>query len=527
MGLELTFGGGLNENPEPSIFEASAGYNFDLQKDQRRLRPRLPFDLKGTATNAADVRGLLQLVKRDDTSTTLVQAGGTVYEWDGASTFTSRGTVAATAQLYDNHGLSYWSLDDLLVITDLQKVEVVKTWNGTTFASLTTGLGAALYAKYGVTHLGRMWLFNVKTGSTDSPHLLVASAFENEESYDTTKRASIDTFTTGREAFYMLTPDLRPINGVTLFHNELVMSTTGGRLYKLTGSSASNFAWAEFFAGSAAVGDTTLLNTGNDVMYMRQGGNIDSLSATQEAGDVRADDVSRWIPDTTADLTGGIAVYDQLNQKVLWFLSGKVLVLFKDILYGGLNGRRVSPWSVYTTQHASNFTTNAAKYMRRPGTTEYSVYFGDANGAIYDLNGSGASGDAGSSSIKCLRRSRHIGSEILEKDARWPWRQKIVDGRIRYRRVGQADVSVTLNWDDELVIPSTTITLKGPTTGNTNVYFGGTIYFGGSIYFNQGFQFAQSIATRGFSPVGKGDGFYLDVSAENNVRWDIDSLLLR
>ena len=45
--------------------------------------------------------------------------------------------------------------------------------------------------------------------------------------YDTTKRAAVSAsgFVDGNEAFYMVTPDLRPINGVVLFQNQLVIST--------------------------------------------------------------------------------------------------------------------------------------------------------------------------------------------------------------------------------------------------------------------------------------------------------------
>src|SRR5690349_25166606 len=79
--LILTFPYGLNENITVQPGECSAGYNFDLSAFRTSLVPRLPFDLMGTATNAAKITGLLQLVKRDNTETTLVAAGSTVYQW--------------------------------------------------------------------------------------------------------------------------------------------------------------------------------------------------------------------------------------------------------------------------------------------------------------------------------------------------------------------------------------------------------------------------------------------------------------
>jgi hypothetical protein len=77
--MKVFFGGGLNESQTPDLSEAADGsFNFDLSKDNYKLVPRKPFDLKGTAPNAGEVRGLMQLVERDDTETTLVQSGNTV-----------------------------------------------------------------------------------------------------------------------------------------------------------------------------------------------------------------------------------------------------------------------------------------------------------------------------------------------------------------------------------------------------------------------------------------------------------------
>src|SRR5678815_4464036 len=92
--MKIFYGAGLNENQYPNVNEAASGsYNFDLKKDSSYLFPRMPFDKLGTATNGADSRGFLQLIKRDDTETTLVQAGNTVYQWDGSTTFTSKATL--------------------------------------------------------------------------------------------------------------------------------------------------------------------------------------------------------------------------------------------------------------------------------------------------------------------------------------------------------------------------------------------------------------------------------------------------
>jgi hypothetical protein len=503
--------------------ECGFGYNFELGIRQSKLVPRKPFDLKGTSTNTSQINGFLQLVKRDNSETTLVQSGDTVYLWDGGSTWTSKGTVSSSSKLRD----TYWSLGDYLVITDISKATVVKKWDGTTFSTLTTGLGTDLYARYGAVKDGRVWLANVKT-TTDTPHLIVASKFEDPTSYDTSLRGGPGsqgggTFATGQEAFYVLSPDLKPINGMTFFFNQLVISTEGGKLFKLTGTSGSTYQFVDFYPGSAAIGTESMANIGNDLIYMRKGGRVDLFSATQESGDVQTDDISAWIPTTIKDLTGAIVTYDQTNQKVFFFITDKVLVLFKELI-----GGEVSPWSVYKTAQTFGFNTNGAKYMKRPGTDIYSVYFGDSAGRVFDMNGSGA-GDAGSSSIAVLRRTRYIydgeGGDKQGKGA-INLKNKILNGLVQYRRIENAcDVTLGFDWGDEYNVSQSVVSLKGAPTAFAGNYWGGSSYWSGaSTYWNEGLAFAQKISSQSFSPTGKGPGFFFSVSLDTTTNFQIDSI---
>lgn len=509
--LRISFEGGLNERGDQGIDprEAASGENFELGLNINYFRPRDAFDHYATAPiTTSPIAGFAQLIKRDDTETTLVVNGVNVYQVSGSPpVFSSVGTVTSGSKLRD----VYWALGDYLILTDITKTTVVKKWDGTTFSSLTTGLGTALYAKYGVVHKGRVWLFNVKT-STDTPHLMVASAFENPESYDTSARAPFVTSTaTGNEAFYMLTPDLRPINGVTVFYNELIISTQRGKLYKLAGSDANDFQWVPFYQGSAAIGNETMVNIGNDVAFMKEGGAIDLLSATQQFGDVRADDVSRWIQTSVQGLTDGIAVYDQFRQKVYWFVQegtvGKVLTLFKDRMVGDL-----SPWSVYTTGHASDFVTSAARYMRKPGTVDYYTFFGDSTGKIFFMPGTGEGDGDTNTPIRTTRRTR-----LLEADGV----NNIALGVIQYRRLAEVEMTLNMQWGEDYGESVALVTLKGP-SGVGGAFFGGSTYFGGDAFFNEGFRFEDKPSKRSFSHVGVGDSFTLELSADTVKTFQVD-----
>lgn len=520
----LSFAAGLNENTTPDIAECSAGYNFDLTLNQSSLIPRKPFDLKGTAPNAGQNTSIMQLVKRDNTETTLTVNGNQVYQWDGESTFTSKASVTAPAALRD----AYWSLADVLVVTDANLNNPVAEWDGTTYANLTTGLLHDLYAKYCIVHLHRVWLFNITYNGTNYPHMILVSAFEDHEDYDISTRGGPTTvgggvFPTGLEAFYLLVPDLKPINGVTLFQNTLLISTLEGRTWKLNGTSPLDFEFGDFFDTEPAIGSENITDIGNDVLFVARGGNIQLLSATQTYGDVRAFSLSRWLPVTTQNLVDITRiVYDRLGQRVLLFAPSKVLVLFKNMLkqdrYQASEG--LSPWSVYTTQDSASFNTQFAKYMLIPGTTNYSVFFGDSAGRMFDLNGVGQ-GDAGTSGIQVMRRTRHIGPEIVQP---WPWDTENITGHIRYRRITPIDFTVSLDWDDEYNTGSNTLSLKGPTAGDPAPYFDGEFYFNGPVYFNQGFAFAARVSSMNLDPGGKGPGFYMTVSTECDEPFQVDAV---
>jgi hypothetical protein len=516
---ELTFEGGLNEQDVSTVdpSECIQGYNFELGNVNTHFNPRSPFDNLGTATNAGAINGFVQLIKNDDTETTLVQAADTVYLWNGTTTFTSKGTVSSSSRL---RGVT-WELDGYSVIVDTAKQTVVKKWDGTSLTTLTTGLATNLYAKYAVVHLGRIWLFNVKT-STDTPHLMVTSKFEDPTTYDTSKRAKDSTFTTGNEAFFMLTPDLLPINGVVLFFGTLIISTEKGRMWKLTGTSSTDFTWTPFYSGSSAIGIESMIGIGDDVVYMKKDGIIESMRSTQTFGDVKTDDLSRYIRNTISGLTSSITVYDQSRQKVYFFAgSNKLLGLFKDMLsIRGQNTQELSPWSVYKTDHASSFSTNAAIYMRQPGGSNYFVYFGDSSGNIYQLDGTSA-GDAGTTNIQTFRKSAFF--QKLEDDFKnvIDPRTDTLRGRVYYRRVAECSLLMEFEWADDFSIADCTVPLAGPAQGDTASYFGGSAYFGGLFYFNTGFQLTQRVSTRGFTSVGRGPGFFLSTTISSSQKFDV------
>lgn len=512
----LRFGGGLNqldhESDAVSVEECIEGENFLLNPMSRDYEPRPAFDLKGTATNGGVVRGIMQLVKRDNSETTLVQADEAVYEWDGASSFTPK-TPTSTTPVTTSSQLrgTYWSLDELLVITDLTKASPVWQWDGSTMTEMThaiTGV-SKLYAKYSIVFQGRVWLFNITTDSDDNPHMILASEFENYDNFDNAVTPAATTITYS-DPFFLLTPDLKGINGVATFFNTILISTDRGELFRLTGTDARDYAVTNFYAGSASTGLESMVNIGNDITFIRAGGRIERVGATEQFGDAASDDLSTRIPDEVADLEGAISIYDQRNERVCFFASNKVLMLDKFTME---TRPELSPWMKWTTQMTSNLDVEAAVYLRRPGTTNYSVYFGGPSGQIYDLNGSGTA-DGGSTLIKVFRKTPLI-SELGTVD-------DFIQGRITYQRITPVNFTVLFEWTDEYTDTISVIPLKDEFT-SIGTYFWGSdtkpSYFGQDNYWNQAGVIEDRISTIGFSTPGKGPSFFLITTVNTDKRW--------
>jgi hypothetical protein len=594
----VTFAAGINQNQNPDTDEASDGFNFELGPHQTSLTARAPFDLAGTAPNVQPVTGINQMVTRAGTKTTLVTAGTVTYEWSGGSNqtvagtttsgtkhitgladtsvlvvgmlvtgtgigtapnvitsidsstqvsvsvnstasatvsvtftaFTSVGTVTAPALFRS----SYWALGDYLVVTDLDLNNVVKKWDGTTFANMTTGLGATAFgAKYSVVFLNRMWYFNIYAG-TFTPHLIVASTYQDPTNLSVSAQggptdqggAGAATFPTGLEAFFLVTPDLKPINSVAVFQNYLLISTQDGQVFQLTGTDANTFQFVPYFTGSSSTSNEAMINIGNDVIYVRKGGNINLLASVNYQGDVKSNDIARWLPNITKSIRTAIAAYDQQAQKVYFFTNNQVLVLFKNILYESASdsdpAKNLSPWSVYTTQHANNFTANVAQYMyaTAPNDSSLAVFYGDNLGNVMNMSGTGKYGDGGTVPINVSRTTTLIDTTEITP---FPWQEKILFGKVQYRRQGSpATMNVNFTWSDELSTSTSTIILKGiPGYWNYLSFWGG-----GSYWQRQAFVALNAIGHQTFSPTGKGSGFTINLQCLSLGGWVLDRLEL-
>lgn len=476
--ISLKFGGGVNSTASPDEIdprECSEGANFDLDLKNRNFKPRKPFDLVGTVPNASQINGFANLVKTDGTASVLIQAGTTVYEWDGATTFTAKGSpVSASAKLRGPLSQN-WLLDNKVIITDISLTEPVMQWDGTTLSDVaftkndgSTAWTGAFKAKYCAIDNERALFCNVDDNSVALPHLIVGSERGNFSILSNNNRPS--SARSEEDSFYLIQPDYRPINGLALGFGRTVTSSKDGALFELTGSTAKDFSFEQLYPRSGASGDEAVTNIGNDILYGRPG-RIESLFATERFGDVEANDVTTEIFDLIKDFTDWTIVYNSRVQRVYCVSAStsQVWVLHKPLMGSGL-----SPWMKWTTDHTMAFQPTAMMNMVDPSDGLEYVFFGDSSGNFYRMEGTGSSGDGGTTNVTAERLSGLISAPL---DAE----MYDINGWIKYLSGQSVDVEIINEYSGfESFNDQATITIPEVTT---NAVYNGAVYYGGSYYY--------------------------------------------
>jgi len=476
--LTLKFGGGLHtraSEDEIDPREAADGQNFLLDLENRELRNRKPFDLIGTVPNAAEIRGGASFLKADGSVSFLIQAGAKVYEWNGITTFTERATVNANSKLRGHHRSHAWSLDDKVLITDLSLLETVKEWNGTTWASsaFLNGSGGGgsfgtFYAKYLNVSNERAMFSNVKDAGGASPHMMVGSKRSDYLTISVADRPASSL--SEEDPFFLLSPDLRPINGHVEAFGSTILSTERGRMFNLNGQSAIDFAFADFYPGSAASGEEPLAYIGNDILYGRQG-RVESLKDTDRFGDSEADDATAPISNSINGYGGWRIVFNaRLNRAYAFPDDGSEVWVLNTSMRGG----QVSPWMRWTTQHAMAFMPTFVMSMLDPLDGLEYVFMGDEGGHLYRLEGTGTSGDGGTRSVAVEWLSKLFAAPLDAQIFRF-------EGYVKYRKNVAFQILLTLEFAGEAAF-SEQITIDVPGTDGA-AHFGGGHYFGGDVYF--------------------------------------------
>lgn len=505
----LKFGGGLNtRTPADQVNEREtvAGKNFALDLDDFDLRPRLPFDLAGTAPNAEPINGFAQLLDRDGKLTTLVQAGAEVYLWNGENSFTSVGTVNVGSRL--RGPLSANTFDDVCLIYDLEKKTELLEWDGTTLSATIMSTGLQFFTKYAYVSHDRAIYANVISG-TNVPSVIAVSAVSDHRDISIIlgpgeSRAEDDSF-------FLTAPDGRAINGILEAFGLTIFSSEAGRLFKLSGSNAQDFAIDALFSRSGAIGDEPIVFTGSDVLYGRAG-RIESLVGTENFGDVELDDPSRQIFPDVKDVKSWDIDFDTLRKIAYCWPNDRELVY---VFYSSVRDR--SPWSLWKTDHPSAFVKTASMAMLDPTTGLDNVFWGDSAGRIFKMQGDGA-GDGGTTDIVTQTTSKVFSAPLdaLAYD---------VEGYIRYNPVANpVTFDISLLWGGTKVFETeaSSIVVKKPTGV---VHYSNGAYYSGSKHY--GSSFGGKFVRERFTPRGSSEELQIKVEATTSSTFEINEIGLR
>lgn len=519
----IKFGSGVHSNASEDDIEArecALGENFQLDPENQEMRNRKPFDKIGTVPNASEIRGFASLQKSDGTVSMLVQAADTVYEWDGSTTFTSKGTVASGAKLRGRLEAN-WQLDDKVIITDLELAEEVHEWDGTTFQQTTftdedSNSFGTFRAKYCLVSNERAIFANVHDNGTNTPHLIVGSKRGQFEQITVANRPS--SALAEEDPFFLIQPDYRAINGLQQSLGTVITSGSGGSLFNLSGQSAKDFAFEEFFARSGAKGDEAVVATGNDVVYGR-GGRIESAIGTDRFGDVNTNDLTLPVADQVREFDDWTLVYNSRNNRVYCFPTdqSEVWVLHRELMEAGIRpvpGK--SPWSKWTTQNALAFQPTAVMSCLDPSDGLEYVFMGDADGNLYRLEGTGENGDGGSSSISVFRLSSLVSMPLDSMSYR-------IEGWIRWRRNEAFTATLRLEYAGRNVFNKEIDVPLPEATGA--IYYGGGHYYSNDEYY--GTQFEDRLTREVFDISGASNEWQLRVTVNGTEDFAISEIGLR
>lgn len=505
----LKFGGGLHSRAsEDEINERECfdGRNFDLDLQNLEFRNRKPFDFLATVPNGQEVRGFAELLKSDGAVSMLVQGGTTVYEWDGIS-FTSVGTVNATARLRGRLEQNF-TLSNKVIITDLNLAQPVLEWDGITLQPMAHNLVGSFMAKYCFVSNERAFYGNVVSNAVATPHMLVGSQIENHDILSISNKPS--SALAELDPFFMLTPDLRPINGLVSAFKRIVMSSQLGSLFIISGASAKDFALDELYPRSATSGDESMAYMGNDIAYGRQG-RLETVARTDKFADVETDDLTVDISDKIEGFKNWTTIYNSRLQRVYFIPENQQQVW---VLHKPLVDQEISPWSKWTTLHSSSFNISAAMNLLDPIDGLEYVFFGDNAGNLYRLEGGGA-GDAGAA-IQTERLSK-LFSAPLDADA------YDIQGWIKYRKDVAATLTMTFEFAGEHVF-NQAITIDIPAITGRPAY-AGAFHYGGQVFY--GSPFEARLTRRKFAAAGQSNEFQIRLSAEGTTDIQVNEVGLR
>jgi hypothetical protein len=217
--------------------------------------------------------------------------GGTVYSGTTSGSWTSRGTSKGTAYTYDFDKYNYNGTNKIIIATGSTNAFTLDTSYTEDIINATGGGTAPTAPKYVKSFANHMFY----AGMSDATHNIIFSGPFTEDDFDT----SAGSIKVG---------DV--VTGLKVFRNELFIFCKRS-IYKITGTSSSNFALAEIAKNVGTIAHHSIQEISGDLLFLSADG-VRTIAGTERIGDIELGTVSKQIQDRINDIT-----YDNVTSLVV------------------------------------------------------------------------------------------------------------------------------------------------------------------------------------------------------------------
>ena len=217
--------------------------------------------------------------------------GGTVYTGTTSGSWTSRATSKGTTYTYDFDKYNYDGTDRIIIATGAAAAFTLNTSYAEDIINATGGGSAPTNPKYVKSFANHMFY----GGMSDSTHSVIFSGPFTEDDFNT-------------NAGEIKVGDV--VTGLKVFRDELYIFCQR-RIYKIAGTSSSNFALAEVAKNVGTIAHHSIQELGGDIIFLSADG-IRTIAGTTRIGDVELGTVSKQIQERISDIT-----YDNITSLVI------------------------------------------------------------------------------------------------------------------------------------------------------------------------------------------------------------------
>ena len=217
--------------------------------------------------------------------------GGTVYSGTTSGSWTSRATSKGTSYTYDFDKYNYNGTNKIIIATGAAAAFTLDTSYTEDIINATGGGTAPTNPKFVKSFANHMFY----GGMSNATHSVIFSGPFTEDDFDTS-------------AGEIKVGDV--VTGLKVFRDELYIFCQR-KIFKITGTSSSNFALAEVAKNVGAISHHSIQEVSGDLLFLSADG-IRTVAGTSRIGDVELGTVSKQIQDRINDIT-----YDNVTSLVI------------------------------------------------------------------------------------------------------------------------------------------------------------------------------------------------------------------